>query len=814
MAKYQLIKDLKTDRLGSDIVIANARLLKDAENGDMLIQVRLKKVSDEPVSAVNVKVICLDGDGKKIGEDITESFACSVKNGEYFGVKHPIRLEVKDASDAAVSIARVEYPGEENAEEAEENEEDSARNDSGADEIEEAENAENNTAEEEKAAENDSAEEAKQSAELSESPQAESAPAEAKSAAAAEDDTVKKILLGFAGAAVLVLGIGAAVHFGTQNKPAVDAETLIAEVSETTVSSAAEGSAVIAAAKTEMVTEAQTETETQASQWLDDRIKTERVPGYDTVSINVTADDNSTFSVDEESISEVYCYYSSDGKSLSKIGVMYADYVSQFADHAYYAERLSKISKELKEEYDTADKEAIVMEAYDLKDEYVGESTNVTSIKAMTLTQSFAEFRCSTTESAYGSLGVPPSFREYHMYDMTFNEPCELVFKDIFLNKAKDKIFNTICRNIEANPSEYLDNYYQTLYDTIYSDDLSWYFNQDYDLVISFMPWTITGEMQTHEEIVPYTEISQCFTNYGTRLLVKSNPSNIGYPHGNTIGNIMNYSAYTTDGPENKRMFYAGGVDGYSWCLSYFNSDEGIYGEVINDYTDSVLYYDGWIYYRTYSDNNCLYRIKPDGSQKTKLSSSKVSRFNIDRGKLYFRENDVFCEANLNGSRKRVLINSPCYGSFVTDGCVYYLTSDSSGIIRYDIDKGTSETYNIFDSDYQIKYFTVEGDYVYFCADGVNTDNALLVKYSLTYRSFFDLNDYYLREVYSFNMTDDYIYAAVNTDGKDLLYKISKDDFSNSSYYLGLNISREFDIIGNILYYYDEYGTPYQTELP
>ena len=159
MAKYQLIKDLKTDRLGSDIVIANARLLKDAESGDMLIQVRLKKVSDEPVSAVNVKVICLDGDGKKIGEDITESFACSVKNGEYFGVKHPIRLEVKDASDAAVSIARVEYPGEENAEEAEENEKDSAQNDSGADEIEEAENAENDSAEE-KIAENDSAEEA------------------------------------------------------------------------------------------------------------------------------------------------------------------------------------------------------------------------------------------------------------------------------------------------------------------------------------------------------------------------------------------------------------------------------------------------------------------------------------------------------------------------------------------------------------------------------------------------------------------------------------------------------------------------------
>lgn len=810
MAKYQLIKDLKTDRLGSDIVIANARLLKDAESGDMLIQVRLKKVSDEPVSEVNVKVICLDGDGKKIGEDITESFACSVKNGEYFGVKHPIRLEVKDASDAAVSIARVEYPGEENAEESEENEEDSARNDSGADEIQEAENAENDSTEE-KIAENDSAEEAKQSAEPSESPQAESAPAEAKSAAAAEDDTVKKILLGFAGAAVLVLGIGAAVHFGTQNKPAVDAETLIAEVSETTASSAAEGSAVIAAAKTETVTEAQTDTETQLSQRLDKSIKAEKVPAYDTIEIvcNDKYGGESTV-IQEKSISDVY-EYTVDGVEISTVGVMYTEYEGS---DSHIVDSLNMISKELKKKYDDMDRESFVMDAFNLKDEYSGTpSYDVKTIRAMSVDSSVAQFECDLSHAEYAGFGYP--IKKYHLYDMTFDEPIERTFQEIFLNSVKDKIYEVICEHIKANPSAYIDNCYDSLYNTVYSDDMTWYFNSEGDLVVSFMPWIITAaRTEIHEEIIPYSDISEYFTNYGKRLFVKNDPSNKGYPHGNTIGNIMNYSAYTSDGKDNMNIFYAGGEDGYSWHLCYVTPSAYDGGTITDDYTDSVLYYYGWIYYRTYSDNNCLYRIKPDGSQKTKLSSSKVSRFNIDRGKLYFRENDVFCEANLNGSRKRVLINSPCYGSFVTDGCVYYLTSDSSGIIRYDIDKGTSETYNIFDSDYQIKYFTVEGDYVYFCADGVNTDNALLVKYSLTYRSFFDLNDYYLREVYSFNMTDDYIYAAVNTDGKDLLYKISKDDFSNGSYYLGLNISREFDIIGNILYYYDEYGTPYQTELP
>lgn len=810
MAKYQLIKDLKTDRLGSDIVIANARLLKDAESGDMLIQVRLKKVSDEPVSEVNVKVICLDGDGKKIGEDITESFACSVKNGEYFGVKHPIRLEVKDASDAAVSIARVEYPGEENAEEAEENEEDSAQNDSGADEIEEAENAENGTAEEEKAAENDSAEEAKQSAEPSESPQAESTPAEAKSAAAAEDDTVKKILLGFAGAAVLVLGIGAAVHFGTQNKPAVDAETLIAEVSETTVSSASEGSAVTAAAKTETVTEAQTDTETQLAQRLDKSIKAEKVPAYDTVEIvcNDKYGGGSTV-IQEKSISDVY-EYTVDGVEISTVGVMYTEYEGS---DSHIVDSLNMISKELKKKYDDMDRESFVMDAFNLKDEYSGTpSYDVKTIRAMSVDSSVAQFECDLSHAEYAGFGYP--IKKYHLYDMTFDEPIERTFQEIFLNSVKDKIYEVICEHIKANPSAYIDNCYDSLYNTVYSDDMTWYFNSEGDLVVSFMPWIITAaRTEIHEEIIPYSDISEYFSNYGKRTFVKYDPDNKGYPHGNTIGNIMNYSAYTSDSKDNINIYYAGGKDGYSWHLCYVTPSAYDEGTITDDYTDSVLYYDGWIYYRTYSDNNCLYRIKPDRTQKTKLSSSKVSRFNIDRGKLYFRENDVFCEANLDGSGKRVIINSPCYGSFVTDGCVYYLTSDSTGVICYNIDSGTSVTYNILNASYQIKFFTVEDGYIYLSAEGLYGDDAV-AKYSIYYDYLEDGISFNGLKVYSFNMNNDYIYAAVNSNGTDQLLKISKSDFSNNTSYYGISITREFDIIGRTIYYFDEDGTAYQTELP
>lgn len=809
MAKYQLIKDLKTDRLGSDIVIANARLLKDAESGDMLIQVRLKKVSDEPVSEVNVKVICLDGDGKKIGEDITESFACSVKNGEYFGVKHPIRLEVKDASDAAVSIARVEYPGEENAEEAEENEEDSAQNDSGADEIEEAENAENDSTEE-KIAENDSAEEAKQSAELSENPQAESTPAEAKSAAAAEDDTVKKILLGFAGAAVLVLGIGAAVHFGTQNKPAVDAETLIAEVSETTVSSAAEGSAVTAAGKTETVTEAQTDTETQLAQRLDKSIKAEKVPAYDTVEIvcNDKYGGDSTV-IQEKSISDVY-EYTVDGVEISTVGVMYTEYEGS---DSHIVDSLNMISKELKKKYDDMDRESFVMDAFNLKDEYSGTpSYDVKTIRAMSVDSSVAQFECDLSHAEYAGFGYP--IKKYHLYDMTFDEPIERTFQEIFLNSVKDKIYEVICEHIKANPSAYIDNCYDSLYNTVYSDDMTWYFNSEGDLVVSFMPWIITAaRTEIHEEIIPYSDISEYFSNYGKRTFVKYDPDNKGYPHGNTIGNIMNYSAYTSDSKDNINIYYAGGEDGYSWHLCYVTPSAYDEGTITDDYTDSVLYYDGWIYYRTYSDNNCLYRIKPDRTQKTKLSSSKVSRFNIDRGKLYFRENDVFCEANLDGSGKRVIINSPCYGSFVTDGCVYYLTSDSTGVICYNIDSGTSVTYNILNASYQIKFFTVEDGYIYLSAEGLYGDDAV-AKYSIYYDYLEDGISFNGLKVYSFNMNNDYIYAAVNSNGTDQLLKISKSDFSNNTSYYGISITREFDIIGRTIYYFDEDGTAYQTELP
>ena len=797
MAKYQLIKDLKTDRLGSDIVIANARLLKDAESGNMLIQVRLKKVSDEPVSAVNVKVVCLDGDEKKIGEDITESFVCRVRNGEYFGIRHPIRLEVKDASDAAVSIARIEYPGEKNVEKAAENEEDSAQNDGGADEIEEAENTENDTAEE-----------AKQSAEPSESPQAESTPAEGKSTAAAEDNTVKKILLGFAGAAVLVLGIGAAVHFGTQDKPAVDAETLIAEVSETTVSSASESSAVTAAAKTEMVTEAQTDTETQLSQRLDKSIKAEKVPAYDTIEI-VFDDEYSGEStvIQEKSISDVY-KYTVDGVEISTVGVMYTEY-----EGSGVVDSLNKISKELKKKYDDMDREAFVMDSFNLKDEYSGSpSYDVTTIKMMSIEYPVVQFECVMSHAEYAGFLI--SEKRYHLYDITFDEPSELMFSTIFTDSVRDKIYEVICEHIKANPSAYIDNCYDSLYNAVYSDDMAWYFNSEGDLVVSFMPWIITAaRTEIHDEIIPYSDISEYFTKSGKGYFVKNDPDNKGYPHGNTIGNIMNYSAYTSDGKDNMNIYYAGGEDGYSWHLCYDRPSEYDGGTIIDDYTDSVLYYDGWIYYRTYSDNNCLYRIKPYGLEKTKLSSSKVSRFNIDRGKLYFRENDVFCEANLDGSGKRVIINSPCYGSFVTDGCVYYLTSDSTGVICYNIDSGTSVTYNILNSSYQIKFFTVEDGYIYLSAEGLYGDDAV-AKYSIYYNYLEDGITSDGLKVYSFNMNNDYIYAAVNLNGTDQLLKISKSDFSNNTSYYGISITREFDIIGRTIYYFDEDGTVYQTDLP
>ena len=534
------------------------------------------------------------------------------------------------------------------------------------------------------------------------------------------------------------------------------------------------------------------------------------MPAYDTVEIvcNDKYGGDSTV-IQEKSISDVY-EYTVDGVEISTVGVMYTEYEGS---DSRIVDSLNMISKELKKKYDDMDRESFVMDAFNLKDEYSGTpSYDVKTIRAMSVDSSVAQFECDLSHAEYAGFGYP--VKRYHLYDITFDEPSELMLSTIFTDSVRDKIYEVICEHIKANPSAYIDNCYDSLYNTVYSDDMTWYFNSDGDLVVSFMPWIITAaRTEVHDEIIPYSDISEYFTNYGKRLFVKNDPSNKGYPHGNTIGNIMNYSAYTSDGKDNMNIFYAGGEDGYSWHLCYVTPSAYDGGTITDDYTDSVLYYDGWIYYRTYSDNNCLYRIKPDRTQKTKLSSSKVSRFNIDRGKLYFRENDVFCEANLDGSGKRVIINSPCYGSFVTDGCVYYLTSDSTGVICYNIDSGTSVTYNILNASYQIKFFTVEDGYIYLSAEGLYGDDAV-AKYSIYYDYLEDGISFNGLKVYSFNMNNDYIYAAVNSNGTDQLLKISKSDFSNNTSYYGISITREFDIIGRTIYYFDEDGTAYQTELP
>ena len=89
-----------------------------------------------------------------------------------------------------------------------------------------------------------------------------------------------------------------------------------------------------------------------------------------------------------------------------------------------------------------------------------------------------------------------------------------------------------------------------------------------------------------------------------------------------------------------------------------------------------------------------------------------------------------------------------------------------------------------------------------------------VAKYSIYYDYLEDGISFNGLKVYSFNMNNDYIYAAVNTNGTDQLLKISKSDFSNNTSYYGISITREFDIIGRTIYYFDEDGTAYQTELP
>jgi len=98
---------------------------------------------------------------------------------------------------------------------------------------------------------------------------------------------------------------------------------------------------------------------------------------------------------------------------------------------------------------------------------------------------------------------------------------------------------------------------------------------------------------------------------------------------------------------------------------------------------------DEWIYYINYSDRGRLYRMKTDGSSKSKLSEDSIYTFIVDGDAIYYNNSSDrwrFYTIKTDGSNHRKLCDYGGYEQFnIYDGWIYYCDTSDGELYKLSI---------------------------------------------------------------------------------------------------------------------------------
>ena len=103
---------------------------------------------------------------------------------------------------------------------------------------------------------------------------------------------------------------------------------------------------------------------------------------------------------------------------------------------------------------------------------------------------------------------------------------------------------------------------------------------------------------------------------------------------------------------------------------------------------------DGYVYYRSESDGWKLYRAKPDGSDKSKISDRIADRINVLDGWVYFldfSEEFPIYKVRTDGTDEIKLVDGYCSNLYVAESGIYFDIRDDKNIpnvCRTDLDGG------------------------------------------------------------------------------------------------------------------------------
>ncbi|WDV47466.1 DUF5050 domain-containing protein [Clostridiaceae bacterium M8S5] len=243
-----------------------------------------------------------------------------------------------------------------------------------------------------------------------------------------------------------------------------------------------------------------------------------------------------------------------------------------------------------------------------------------------------------------------------------------------------------------------------------------------------------------------------------------------------------------------------------------------------NLHTEHLCVLDDWIYFKNKSDNGCLYKIKKDGTERTKLNNEYSCHIRIQNDWIYYlNENLYLRKIKINGTertetncyvkllyvvqgdwiyyansylykmktdfsaKQKINDDEAQYINVLGDWIYYSNKSDNYHIYKVKID-GTKRTKIISDLAYDIQ---VQGDWIYYIN---NHGNRYLYKARTNGTDKTNMKIQLLDRI----IYDEWIYYSNNSD-KGYLYKVNVKGEQNTK--INEHVPRHMKIIDGILYY-------------
>lgn len=308
------------------------------------------------------------------------------------------------------------------------------------------------------------------------------------------------------------------------------------------------------------------------------------------------------------------------------------------------------------------------------------------------------------------------------------------------------------------------------------------------------------------------TNSSSKNTNTSPKTSSAPNPTPVTvFSYGNTTGNIINGSGTAFDGefiyftnerdgdkiykvrPDDSGLTKVTNSPGYQISIMgqwvYYSSgitDKGVY-RVKKDGSSKAKLVDGmamsinvvgeWVYYiGSGADESTLYKIKGDGSDKTKISVKSNNYIMVESYEtlvvgewiytnLYSKSDSrtVFCRIKTDGTGVEKILDSSTHRFAINNGWIYYVSNNGS-INKMKVDGSNKSTIykpNNF-SPYSIN---ISGNYIFFSADNqtASEENYGIYRIGLDGAGFTRLSKSWCRR---FSISSNWIYFSGGDDNQ------------------------------------------------